>query len=588
MDYLKLTRTYTQLEHTTKRLEKTSILVSLLKELNSKQEADAVLHLLRGSVFPSWDEQKSGISEQLVVKALAKSTGFSTEKIKKYWAKLGDLGEVTEILFTEKKQQTLFEGKKLDVLTVYNELRKLATHQGEGTVGRKIDLICKLLAAASGVEAKFIMRTLLEDLRVGIGEGVLRDSIVWTFFPAPLTYDKKTNDLALNEEDRKKLNEFTDAVQAAYDWTNDFAELYWMLKEKGVKGLDKISLKIGRPFNVMLAIKAETVAEAIENVGLPCLCDYKLDGFRVEIHHDGKNTWLYTRRLENVTNQFKEIIPHLKEAVGAKTYILDAEIVGFDPKTKRYFPFQEISQRIKRKYGIEALAKKIPVEVNIFDILLKDGKDLTTLNQEERRNILEKTIKEKKEKVVLTPAITATSQHQIEKFYSEALKEGVEGVMVKNLTKNYQPGRKVGGWIKLKPVLENLDLVITKAEYGTGKRGGTLSSYTLACLNSDKTHYLEIGKVATGLKEKQEEGTSFQEMTDLLKPLIIKQEGRDVFVKPKIVIEVAYEEIQKSEESLSGFSLRFPRFISLRSEKPLREINTIEDVKRIYSKQKGK
>ncbi len=590
MDYLKLTEYYSQLEKTTKRLEKTQIISQLLKKIKSEEEAEALINLLRGAVFPNWDQRKIGISDKLVIKALAKSTGFTPEKIEKQWAKIGDLGEVTQDLFSGKKQKTLFTEEKLDLKTVYQEIRKIATLEGEGTVTRKIDIICKLLAAATNQEAKFIIRTLLEDLRIGLGEGVLRDSIAWSFFAEEfdIHYDPKTNQINLKDEKREAFTKILDKIQQAYDWTNDFAEVYWIIHQKGLKGLDTLSLKIGRPSNVMLAIKAETIEEAIEALHLPLLCDYKIDGFRVEIHNDGKQIRLFTRRLEEVTTQFKELLPVIKEFVKAKTYILDAEIAGYDPKTKKYVPFQQISQRIKRKYDIEELAKKIPVEIIAFDILLKDGKDLTFLSQKERRAVLEKTIIQKEQKIIVSKGLYTKTKQEIENFYKEALKEGLEGVMLKSLDKTYIPGRKVGGWMKLKPVLESLDLVITKAEYGTGKRAGALSSYTVSCWAKDKSSFIELGKVSTGLKEKEEEGTTFEKITKLLKPHILKTTGREVEVKPVVIIEIAYEEIQKSGEYSSGYALRFPRFLRIRDEKSLEEINTLEDVEKIYAHQKGR
>ena len=590
MNYLKLTEYYELLEKTSKRLEKTHILSELLKQTKS-EEVEPLINLLKGSVFPPWDERKIGISEKLVIKALATSSGVSSEKIEKNWAKIGDLGEVAEELLSNKKQQTLFSRKNLEISIVYNQIRKIASLVGEGTVSKKIGIICELLAAAHPQEVKFIIRTLLEDLRIGIGEGTLRDAIVWSFFGEKLhlSYDPKTNEVKIPEGNREEFEKILDEVQQAYDLTNDFAEVFIILSKRGFTGLEKISLKVGRPLNVMLAIKAESTTEAAEALGLPCLCEHKLDGFRVQIHNDGKEIKLYSRRLENLTHPFKELLSVLKDSVKAKSYILDAEIVGYDPKTKKYLAFQDISQRIKRKYDIEKLAKKIPVEINVFDILSKDEEDLTVRSQKERRSILEKTIKEKKGKICITEGIVAETTQDIEDFYKKAISFGLEGIMIKNLEKPYTAGRKVGGWMKLKPVLENLDLVITKAEYGTGKRAGVLSSYTISCLNKDKSRFLELGKVATGLKEKEEEGESFTQLTKLLKPFILKTNGREVEVKAKIVIEVAYEEIQESQSYSSGYALRFPRYIRLRSnERSPNEINTLEDVERIYRKQRGR
>ena len=589
MDYIKLTEIYTQLEKTTKRLEKTYVISEFIKALKKEENIHTIINLLSGKVFPSWDESKIGVSEKLVIKALSVSTGNPKDKIEKQWSKTGDLGEVAEELVVYKKQQTL-QQRVLTVDLVFKNLRSLATLEGHGAVNKKMGLISELITSATPGEAKYIIRTLLEDLRIGVGEGSLRDAVVWAFFGEELgiNYDKDKNNINLTEEKRKDYNEYSEKIQQAYDLTNDFGEVIEKLKEKGLEGLKEISLKVGKPINLMLAIRTETSKEAIEALGLPVFVDYKIDGFRAQIHKEGNKVYFFTRRLENVTKQFSELIQVIQNNVKAKNCILDAEIIGYDPKNKRYLPFQAISQRIKRKHNIERVAKDLPVEIDVFDIVYKDNKNLMNLPLKERRKILEATIRPLKLKIELTKSIIAKSEKEIEKFYKQSLKEGNEGVMIKNLNKEYISGRKVGGWVKLKPILESLDLVITKAEWGTGKRGGLLSSYTISCWDKLKDKLIEIGKVSTGLKEKESESTTFLDITDLLKPLIIKTEGKEVIVKPKVIIEIGYEEIQKSFEYTSGYALRFPRFLRLRKDKPLSEINTLIEIERIYDKQRGR
>lgn len=594
MDYIKLAEIYEALEKTTKRLEKTYILSQFMKDIKKANDIEPVINLLRGSPFPSWDERKIGVSDKLIIKALALSAGTSKEKIEKLWIKTGDFGETAFELIENKKQTTL-QSKTLSVNDVYKNLRTLAELEGAGTVSKKVGLISELLTSASALEAKFITRTVLEDLRTGVGDSTIRDAIVWHFFfdKLKLSYDKKTNELIIKEEFKSEYDKYSEKVQASYDLTNDFVEVYKTIMESGIQGLDSVSLRPGKPMNVMLAIKLETEEQALDALGVPVLCDYKLDGFRVQIHKIDNRILLFTRRLENITNQFKELLPIIEKHIKADSFIIDAEIVGYDPKTKKYLPFQNISQRIKRKYNIEEIAKKIPVEINVFDVMYKDGKSLINLTEKERYAILGKIIKQESQKIVIPKSKLAYNAEEIHKFYKQSLEAGNEGVMIKSLSQKYISGRKVGGWIKLKPILETLDLVITRAEWGTGKRANWLSSFTVACLSSDGSTFLEIGKVGTGIKEKTEEegsiGVTFEELTELLKPLMLDKGSKEVRVKAAIVVEVNYEEIQESKEYSSGFALRFPRIIRLRDvEKAAHDINNIEDIKRIYALQRGR
>ena len=285
-----------------------------------------------------------------------------------------------------------------------------------------------------------------------------------------------------------------------------------------------------------------------------------------------------------MTKQFPEVIEYVKKYVKGKTFILDSEAVGYNPKTKNYRPFQEISQRIKRKYDIEKLSRELPVEVNVFDILYYNGKSLIKEPFIKRRKLLEKIIKEKKWQLVLARQIITSDNKKAEEFYKKALKEGEEGVMVKALNAPYKPGARVGYGVKVKPEENDFDLVITGAEYGTGKRAGWLTSFDVSC--KDKNKLLEVGKVSTGLKEKEEEGLSYKEMTRILKPLIIETKGRHVKVKPEIVVSVTYQNIQKSPTYSSGFALRFPRFTRLRPDRNVSDIATLSEIKKEYEKKR--
>ena len=583
MEYSKLVEVYEQLNSTTKRLEKTHIISEFLKDI-SVDDIEHVVLLLKGKVFPNYDSREVGVAARLMLKALSAATGISVDKIENEWKKHGDLGLVAESIIKTKKQSTL-HSTKLTVKKVFDNIRNLASLEGQGTVHRKTQLIAELLTSAKPLEAKYIVKTVLEEMRIGVGEGSMRDAIVWAFFGREIgiNYTKEGNDIDV--KDRETYNKYIDAAQRAYDLTNEFAEVAKAAK-KGLSSLENIEMKVGVPIQVMLALKVDTIEEAFETVGKPAAIEFKYDGFRIEAHKDEKeNIKLFTRRLENVTDQFPDVVGFIKKNVKGKSFIIDSEAVGYSIKTNKYLPFQSISQRIKRKYDIDRTAHDFPVEVNVFDIIYYEGKNLINEGFDKRRKLLEKIIKQEPKKIVLAKAKVTSSKKDVEKFFKEAVNAGNEGLMFKSLNAPYKPGARVGYMVKFKSLAETLDLAIIGAEWGEGKRSNWLSSYEIACID-ENGRFLEIGKVSTGLKEKKEEGLSFVEMTEILKPLITIENGRKVKVKPKVVIEVGYEEIQKSPTYSSGLALRFPRVKGIREDKGPEEASTIDYAKKLYAAQK--
>jgi len=566
MLYLKLSQLYEEISSTTKRLEKIDLVSKFLENLPEKDKD--VLHLLLGNIYADYDETKTGISEQIVIKSISKTTGENKEKIVKEWKKTGDLGEVAQNLTKNKKQSTLFGFKTLTIEKILESLRKLHTFEGEGTVDKKISIITELLTSANPIEAKYIVRTLIGDLRIGIQESTIREAIAKTFF----------------SENQKEASK---KIQEALDRSNDIALIFEIAKKKDLKKLENVSVEVGKPIKVMLAQKVSTIKDGFEIVGKPCAIEYKYDGFRIIIHKKDNKIILYTRRLENVTKQFPEVVEYVKKYIDGKSFILDSEAVGFDKKTKKYMPFQAISQRIKRKYDIEKISEELPVEINVFDIIYYEGKSLLNEPFHKRAEVVRKIVHNTPYKIISAKQIITDNLIEAEKFYKKALADNQEGVMMKNLNSVYQPGSRVGHMLKIKPSEKDFDLVITGAEYGQGKRSGWLTSFTLSCYDEDSGKFLEIGKVGTGISEKAEstegtEKTTFDELTKLLKPLITKEEGKNIFVKPKIVVAVTYQEIQKSPTYSSGYALRFPRVTALRPDKPVNEIATLSEIKKDY------
>lgn len=624
MKYSTLADFYQKLETSSSRLEKTHHVAKLFGECD-ENDIEVVVYFVQGRIFPIWDIRNMGISTQTLIKALAKSYGSTEKSIIDAWKKEGDLGEVAALLAKEKRQATLFQ-KSLSVRNVYQNLVKLSTLSGTGTVNLKIGLVSELLTSATPLEAKYLARQVLEDLRVGVGEGVLRDALVWAYFPKvlgvftpckecglampqvpkclecstplkiageaknKLTIDSLEKIPALgtyhwieSQKPRELYDYLCELVQRALDITNDVTKVALLSKQRDIVGLKSITITLGHPMKVMLFQKAKNMTEAFLAVGKPCAFEYKYDGFRVQIHKDKNKVLLFTRRLEEVTSQFPDVVTVAREHLKADSCLVDCEVIGVDPKTGKWRPFQEISQRIRRKYDIEELIKKLPVIVNAFDLIALNGKSFLETPFQDRRTALAKLVKTQKDKIVLAEQIITDNEKEAEDFYKKALAFGNEGIMAKNLSAPYKPGSRVGYGQKIKPTMETLDLVIVGAEWGTGKRGKWMSSFVVACQHVGE--YVEIGRVGTGFKEKSEEGLSFDELTQKLIPLVIKENGKEVTLRPSIVLEISYEEIQKSTSYSSGFALRFPRVLRLRDDKSPEECSDLEVVRQLYESQ---
>jgi DNA ligase 1 len=584
MRYLDLVEVYKSLGNTSKRLEKTKYIADLISRTPSPEIGDIML-LLEGKVFPAWQDRKIGVADRLIIKAIGIASGRTLHEIETMWKRTGDLGTVASELIGKKQQMTLGR-RDLTVNKVMSNLRKLANLGGEGSSNQKVQLVAELLGSASGEEARYLVRTVLEDLRVGAGEGSIRDAIVWALFGKELglVYDAIDNELKLEGDSRDKYNSLIEAVDDAYGITNDFGEVALAMRKHGLKA--PYTATPGKPIKAMLFQKAADIDEAFDIVSRPAALEYKYDGFRVQIHKQGKHVWLFTRRLEDVTHQFPDIVKAVLSHVSAESCILDSEAVAISKGKNSYLPFQSISQRIRRKHDIRKMALLYPVEVNVFDALYLDGRSIMDRPFSERRALLLKNLDPIPRVILPSRLLLTDKKDEAMRFYNEALDMGNEGMMAKSLEAPYRPGKRVGYGVKIKPVMDSLDLVIVGAEWGEGKRARLLTSYVLACASDNGL--LEVGRVSTGLKELEEEGTTFRQMTELLEPNITNSKGKVVTVKPSVVIEVQYEEIQRSPSYGSGFALRFPRFVRLRDDRGPRDIDNIETLKRLFSRQRNR
>ncbi|MBD3155589.1 MAG: ATP-dependent DNA ligase [Candidatus Aenigmarchaeota archaeon] len=551
MKYSALVETYEKLEKESGKLKKTEILSNLLKKTPTNLLPKVVL-LASGKIFPTKSEEKTGIANKMMIKTLSKTTGLSESEITGKFRDLGDLGSVAEECIKSKTQSSLAQ-KKLTVELVFNNLQKLSKIEGEGSQDRKVNLISELLSSSKPKEAKYIVRTSVETLRIGVAEGITRDAISKAF-----KVDKKM-------------------VERAWFLNPNYGKIAKIAKEEGENGLKKVSLTIGNPYIVMLGESAGNLEQAMgkyEDV----IIEYKYDGVRIEIHKNKDKVLLFTRRLEDVTDQFPDLVKLAKKGIKSNKCIVEGELIGIDPKTNGSIPFQQLSRRVQRKYDIEKMTKEIPICMQLFDIVYLEGKSLLNKDYETRRKKLKETIKIIKGKFQLSQSLIPKNIKEAREFYQKASMEQ-EGIMVKNLKAKYQPGRRVGQWLKVKPILEPLDLAIISAEWGTGKRSSWFGSFTLGCLKNEVSDkYLACGKLGTGLSDEQ-----FENLTKKLKDLVLEEKGREVKLKPEVVIEVGYEEIQESPKYESGYALRFPRLIRFRPdrEKP----NELKKIKNLFKQQ---
>ncbi len=558
MRFLELAKFFEKIEKISSKLEKTRLLALFLKEVD-ENELKEIIYLIRGRVFPDYVQKELGIATQLMIKAISKVSGFGEEEIEEIYKEEGDLGLAAEKCLARRKQVVLFK-KPITVKDVYKNLAKLPEISGEGAIDRKLAIISEILSNAEPIEARYIVRIILNELRIGVAEGIIRDAIALAFLPS------------LAKEKAIEL------VDYAWNILSDFGEVALIAKKQGEEGLRKVKPVVGRPLQPMLGIAVNSIDEVLKR-HKKVIVEFKYDGMRMAIHKKGSKVWIFSRRLEDVTKQFPDVVKAVNESIVANECIVEGEGWPIDKKTGKPLPFQKLSQRVQRKYNIEKMAEEIPVKLNLFDVIYVDGQLLINKPLIERIKVLEKIVK-KTEHVAIAERIISSDIKEIEEFYHKALSLNQEGIMLKNPEAPYIFGRHVGGWYKIKPTMETLDLVIVAAEWGEGKRSKWLTSYYLAVRDADTGQLLTCGKVSTGLTEEE-----YENMTEMLKPLIIKEEGKHVLIKPKIVVEVSYQEIQKSPTYDSGYALRFPRIKRIRVDKSVEEADTLERLENLYKLQ---
>ncbi|MCX8172897.1 MAG: ATP-dependent DNA ligase [Archaeoglobaceae archaeon] len=530
-------------------LELTDRISNFIKKIENEEDLYNVVLFTMGKVYPPWEERELGVGIGLLYEALENVSGLKKEKIEDMVRELGDLGMVSEKIITERQMLTL-ETEELTIERIREIFNEISSLVGEGSRKRKILLLTGIYGVASPLEAKYLTRLIMNEMRLGVGEGIMRDAIAKAF--------------DVDEE----------IVERAYMVTNDLGKVAVIAKKKGRKGLEEIKIGLHTPVRMMLAQVAESFEDAISEMGEVAV-EWKFDGSRVQIHWGNGELKIFSRRLENVTNALPEIVEEIKKNV-KEGVILDGEVIAV--KDGKPMPFQHVLRRFRRKHGVSRMIEKIPLQFYAFDVLYYNG-EVIEKPLSERRQILESIISES-EKVKIARQKITSNREEIEAIFNEALNAGHEGVMLKNPSSPYVPGKRGKHWLKLKSVMETLDLVVVGGEWGEGKRSHLISSYELACLDELSGKLLRVGRVATGFTDED-----LEDLTELFRQIIVKHEGKVMEFLPKYVFEVAYQEIQRSPKYESGYALRFPRFIRLRDDKDVSEADTIRRVDELYNLQ---
>jgi DNA ligase-1 len=569
MKYAALVEVYDRLAATDSNNEKRDVLATAFADAG--EMLPRLVTLVRGRLSPAYDRTELGVSSSLTLDAVLRATGASETAVRERWKETGDLGDAAAWAAANGGQQTLFSGT-LTVERVHDDLREVATYEGAGSQDRKVETLAGLLADAEAEEARYVVRTALGHMRVGVGEGTIRDAVAAAFLDG--------SEAAV------------DAVERAFQVTTDYRVVAETAREEGQSGLQRLDVELFRPVQVMLAQKADSLEAGVTDAASDgrALCEYKYDGIRVQVHVDGDDVRLFTRRLEDVTEQFPDVVRAVREGVDADRAVLDGELVGYTPDSvgtegRDPVPFQELSRRVRRESDIEPMAREVPTVLHLFDCLAA-AEPVLEEPLSARLDRLESTFEavtpdpESRRERARAAWVPADDPAPAEALYQAALDAGHEGIMMKNPGAAYQPGRRVGRLLKLKPTMEPLDLVVTRATYSEGRRSEWLGRLYLGCYDRSAETFREVGRLSTGYTDEE-----LAALTDRLEALIVSRDGRDVEVRPEVVLEVEYEEIQASSEYDSGYALRFPRYLRRREELDPRDADTAERVAELYRSQ---
>ena len=547
-----------KVEATKKRLEIIEQTANYLKTLNP-EEIEPAINMMVGRAFPKYSQKTLNVSWSTLIRIFDRISAFDWEIFRQAMAATGDIGSATKTVLeqTKARKQTQLTPKLLTITEVRTTMDAISQAQGSGSRTKKERLLTTLIGQAEPLEAKYLVKIFTGEMRTGLHEGLMEQAIAKAF------------DVPLGR------------VQHSAMVLGDIGEVAAVLITQGSEGLEKSGFSVFRPVKLMLAQTAKSVQEALSEQGGKTAFEYKYDGARVQIHMQGDQIEIFSRRLSDVTVSLPEVVKAVKQNIQAQSVIVEGEVIALD-SVGYPIAFQHLMRRFRRIRGVTGMAEKMPITLYLFDILYLNGESQITKSYIERRQILAQTAG----KIALSNQIVTDQSSQAEAFFKDALAAGHEGLMAKKLDTPYTPGRRGKRWLKIKATLDSLDLVITAAEYGYGRRKGWLSDYYLAARDTKTGEFLNIGKTFKGLTD-----VEIIELTKRLKESALSEDGHRVNVIPIIVVEVAYNEIQESPRYKSQMSLRFARITRIRDDKTPEDASTIGQVREIYDRQfrnKGK
>jgi len=568
---------------TTKKLEKIAIVANYLKS-RPLQEAAVAAVFLSGRPFPVWEETTLQVGGRLLWQVIEELSGKSGAELTAAYRQHGDLGAVAaEVLPQDGAVTGAANSDGLSLPAVQAEFRKLAA--ARGSIAKAV-FVRELFSQLTALEAKYVVKIITGDLRIGLKESLVEEAIA------------KAYDGNLKE------------VQRANMLLGDIGETLQLTADnRQAATLSQVKMRLFHPLGFMLASPAQSADEALSYFQ-DALVEDKYDGIRAQAHFSGGEVRIFSRTRDDITESF----PELPEALSgfSQDVILDGEIVawsyltGESGETGRALPFSALQQRLGRKKVSEEMLRRVPVAYLVFDVLYAGGELLIDRPLAERAKVLDQVLAAPRipmpamsnakqgrlalesgestvgaaiaTQVFRAPVFRASSPQELDQMFEAAQARGNEGLMIKDPASAYSPGRRGKSWLKLKRELATLDVVVTAVEYGHGKRIGVLSDYTFAVRDGDRL--LNIGKAYSGLTD-----IEISEMTQWFLKHTIEDQGMRLVVEPKIVLEVAFNNMMRSDRHNSGYALRFPRIVRLRPDKLPEEADTIETVKKIYEKQ---
>ncbi|MGC9116507.1 MAG: ATP-dependent DNA ligase, partial [Conexivisphaera sp.] len=463
---------------------------------------------------------------------------------------------------------------------VYSTLEKIARMSGEGAQDSKVRLLASLFNDAEPLEARYLARIVMGRLRLGVADYTVLDALAVAFG---------------GTKDAREV------VERAYNVSSDLGLVARTVASQGLAGLESIRITVGRPIRPMLAERLSSPQEILEKIGGPAAAEYKFDGERMQVHREGDRVMIFSRRLENITSHYPDVVEIVRNGLKSQDVIVEGEGVAFNADTGEFLPFQELMHR-RRKYGIEKAMEEYPVSLYFFDVIYADGVDYTVKPYTERRKKLEEIVSPS-ERLNVAPMIITKDPDEMERFMMEAIERGCEGLVVKDPRSVYRAGAREWSWIKLKreyrsEMTDTVDLVIVGAFHGRGKRAGVYGAYLLAAYDPDSDTFKTACKVGTGFTD--EDLRSFYEMLqqyriDHRHPRVDSKLEADVWFVPQVVIEVLAAEITLSPihtaawgsvRPNTGLALRFPRYTGkLRTDKGPEDATTVKELLEMYRSQ---